>query len=144
MELKFFIKRLLLFFSIVLKIKYVNTSSTELTICPLVFNNFNKTSTMCDAKGYSILGDNTLGWANNETENGARGILTMWHKEAFKCERNILGKCFLLTMGEYIKASTHLVVINVYSYCNMEEKWGMWKDITNIKWGELYNLGCVV
>jgi len=45
-----------------------------------------------NAKCFSLWGDNKVGWIHNRGVNGSKGLLSMWHKEAFNYETHSLGK----------------------------------------------------
>ena len=92
-----------------------------------------KTKTMSDAQCFSMWGDSNVGWLHNEGENGAGSLLTMWHKEVFLYQSHLIGKGFIVFFGKHMQTDTDIVVVNVYSACNLQDKKTLWGELSSIK-----------
>ncbi|XP_068503620.1 uncharacterized protein [Phaseolus vulgaris] len=88
---------------------------------------------MSDAQCFSMWGDSNVGWLHNEGENGAGSLLTMWHKEVFLYQSHLIGKGFIVFFGKHMQTDTDIVVVNVYSACNLQDKKTLWGELSSIK-----------
>ena len=92
-----------------------------------------KAATVSDNKCFSLWGDSNVGWIHNEGVNGAGSILSMWHKEAFRYDKHVVGSGFIAILGQHLKSNNLCVVINVYAACNLSDKVALWETLTSFK-----------
>jgi len=50
---------------------------------------------------YNLWKDNNIEWFHKEAMNGSRGILTMWHKDSFTCDKQLTSQWFIVMVGKY-------------------------------------------
>ena len=74
-----------------------------------------KASTLSDNKCFSLWRDSNVGWIHNEGVNGAGSILSMWHKEAFRYDKHVVGSGFIVILGQHLKSNSLCVVIRLLS-----------------------------
>jgi len=95
-------------------------------------------------KCFKLWDDNNVEWLHKEAMEGAGGILTVWHKNVFVCERNIVGKGFMVLIGRNKEKDIPIVVVNVYLACTLKDKCNMWEEIINIRKTEGCKTWCMV
>jgi len=93
---------------------------------------------------YTLWGNNYIEWKHVPAENGARGILTIWHKDTFACERVDINNGFLYVKGGWKKDNKLIVIVNVYSPCDVRLKTEQWDEITGLKQQEQCRTWCVL
>jgi len=96
-----------------------------------------KSSLLSDARCFSLWGDNNVGWLYYGGDNDSGSLLSMWCKEAFCYESNVMGKGFIAVFGQYIKSNCRCVVVNVYVVCSLRDKTLLWVELTAIKTSSL-------
>jgi len=57
----------------------------------------------------------------------------MWHKEVFLCQSHLMGKGFIVFFGKHLQTNMDIVVVNVYSACNFQDKKTLWGELSSIK-----------
>jgi len=92
-----------------------------------------KTSVVSEARCFSLWGDSNVGWIHNEGVNGAQSLLSLWHKDAFCYDNHVMGRGFIVIVGEHVKTKCKCVVVNVYAACNLYDKFDLWKELTGVK-----------
>ena len=92
-----------------------------------------KVGTINREKCSAIWGDDEYEWIDSPAENSGGGILTIWGKNQFKCEKSISKRGFIITIGKWGKDNIQVNIINVYSPCEINEKRRMWEDIIKYK-----------
>jgi len=102
-----------------------------------------KTSSFSDSKCFSLWGDSNIGWVHYEGVNGARSIVTMWHKEVFSYGSHVVGKGFIAIVGQHLKVKCQCVVVNVYAACNLKDKVVLWETLTTLKQSYVNLAWCV-
>ena len=57
------------------------------------------------------------------------GVLSMWCKETFNCERKLIGTCYVPLIGKYRKSFDNMllpaVIVNVYSPTEFKIKFSL-------------------
>lgn len=74
-----------------------------------------------------------MGWVHNEGTNGAKSMLIMWHKDAFRCDSQVEGKGFITIYGQHLKSKVLCAVVNVYATCHLKDKVALWEDLSSIR-----------
>jgi len=74
-----------------------------------------KTTVFSHPRCFSMWGDNKVEWIHNEGDNGARSLLSMWHKEAFSYESHQMGEGYIAIFGQHLKSNCRCVVVNIYA-----------------------------
>jgi len=92
-----------------------------------------KSTSITEAKCFDLWGDSNIGWIFNEEDVGVGSMLTMWHKETFTYINHQIGKGYIVIFGHHLKSKKIVLVINVYSPCNMSEKKSLGEELSNIK-----------
>ncbi len=92
-----------------------------------------KAKEISDARCFSWWGDNKVGWIHNKGEEGGGSLLSLWHKEVFSYENHLMGKGFIVVIGQHLKSSSRCVVANVYSPCALNAKKTLWEELSNAK-----------
>jgi len=92
-----------------------------------------KTTEVTDNKIFSLWGDNNVGWIHNGGINGSGSLLSMWHKDAFKCESHVMGTGYIAAVGTHVRSAQRCCVVNVYAACNLKEKKILWEELTRYK-----------
>jgi len=87
-----------------------------------------KIAQLTDARCFSLWGDNNIGLIHNGGDNGNGGLLSLWHKEAFIYESHIMGKGYIVIMGQHKKFVQRCCVVNVYAGCTLKEKKLLWEE----------------
>jgi len=72
------------------------------------------------------------------------GLFTIWPKESFNCERIIIGREFLAMAGKLSKENISVMIMNVYSPCNLSEKCQLWAEIVQIRIMKVCKTWCMV
>ena len=85
-----------------------------------------------------------MGWLHNDGENGAGSLLTMWHKEVFFCQSQLIGKGFIVIFGKHMQTNMDITVINVYLACNFRDKKTLWGELSIIKTTHQNFLWCFI
>jgi len=97
---------------------------------------------------YNLSGDNNINWVSISAVGNLGGILTMWHKDRFKFSKHVIGDSYIGVIGEYCNNAnrdlTPVVVFNVYSSCNFNEKVKLWEELINFKMGEICSQWCIL
>jgi len=97
---------------------------------------------------YNLWGDNNIDWLHKQTEGNSEGILTIWHKERFKCTRQVIGNLYVGVFGDFFRNTKEnpilVVVFNVYSSSVITEKEELWKDLTLIKAANVCKSWCIL
>jgi len=92
-----------------------------------------KVGTINREKCFAIWGDDEYKWIDSPAENSGGGILTIWGKNKFKCEKSISKRGFIITIGKWGKDNIQVNIINVYLPCEINEKRHMWEDMIKYK-----------
>ncbi|XP_068466684.1 uncharacterized protein [Phaseolus vulgaris] len=101
-----------------------------------------KAKDISDARCFALWGDNNVGWLHNKGEEGSGSLLSMWHKEGFSYEYHLMGKGFIVVVGQHVKSSVRCVVANVYSPCALNAKKTLWEDLSNVKMASQESIWC--
>jgi len=76
------------------------------------------------------------------------GILTMWHKDIFKCVKKIVGNMYIGVIGDFYNTTNInpilVIIFNVYSCYEFNEEVRLWEEPVNIKLGEVCKQWCVL
>lgn len=91
-----------------------------------------------------LWGDNDIDYFYSEPTNGAGGILTIWHKKKFQCSNHIINRWFIVFFGFFKESNILVVIVNVYSSCNLQIKMHMWEDLKEIRQKEPCNSWCIL
>jgi len=92
-----------------------------------------KTTNFTEGRCFALWGDNRIGWVHNEGDNGGGRLLSMWHKEAFCYESHVMGKGFIVIVGQHLCSKRRCVIANIYSSCTLKDKKILWEELTSIK-----------
>lgn len=76
-------------------------------------------------KCFAIQGDN-IQWVKRSTENWASGLITVWCKNKFIYHKHVSGKGFFMTIGKYRRDNILILVVNVFSFYDYNDKAQMW------------------
>lgn len=89
------------------------------------------------SKCYDLWGDNNIEWVSKLALGNSGGILTIWHKDKFKCVKHMLGNAFIGVIGEYCNSTNcnpiPVAIFNVYSLCEFKGKVEKWEELVNLK-----------
>ena len=91
-----------------------------------------------------LWGDSEIDYIYSEPSNGVGGILTMWHKKFFTCSNRIISSRFNIFFGFFKENNIPVVIVNVYSSCNMPDKIHMWEDLKQIRNNEPCKIWCML
>jgi len=80
-----------------------------------------------------LWGDNDIDYCYSEPTNGSGSILTIWHKKFFQCSNYLINRWFILFSGFFKEKNILVVIVNVYSSCNLQVKRQMWADLLEIR-----------
>jgi len=80
-----------------------------------------------------LWGDNDIDYFYSNPTNGSRGILMIWHKKFFQCSNHIINRRFIVFLGFFKEKNIPVVIVNVYSSCNLQEKRQMWANLLEIR-----------
>ena len=86
-----------------------------------------KSVSISDSRCFSLWGVSNIGWVYHEDEDGARSLLSMWHKDKFCYKSHVVGLGFISVVGQHIKSRRTCLVVNVYAACNYRAKVTLWK-----------------
>ena len=101
-----------------------------------------KQTVLSDARCYSLWGDNNVGWVHYGGDNGSSSLLSMWHKEVFCYDSHVMGKGFIVVIGQHKVSKCRCVVVNVYASCSLSEKVSLWGELTDLKKGSADSVWC--
>ena len=91
-----------------------------------------------------LWGDSDIDYLYSEPSNGAGGILTIWHNKFFLCSNRIISSRFNVFIGIFKENSIPVVIVNVYSSCNLIDKMQMWEDLKKIRYKEPCKTWCML
>jgi len=91
-----------------------------------------------------LWGDNDIDYFYSETTNGSGGILMTWHNKFFQCSNDIINRRFIVFSGFSKEKNIPVVIVNVYSSCNLHEKTQMWTELLEIRQRDPCNSWCIL
>ena len=91
-----------------------------------------------------LWGDNDIDYFYSEPTNRSGGILTIWHKKFFQCSNHFINRWFIVFLGFFKEKNIPVVIVNVYSSCNLHVKRQMWADLLEIRQREPSNSWCIL
>ena len=83
--------------------------------------------------GRELWGDCEVEWREVEAINNAGGVLTLWGKRKFKVNDQVLGNNFVGIKGTWKEETEEMVIVNMYSLCNIVGKKAMWRELIDLK-----------
>jgi len=91
-----------------------------------------------------LWGDNDINYFYSEPTNGSGGILMIWHNKFFQCSNHIINRRFIVFSGLFKERNIPIIIVNVYSYCNLHEKKQMLSELLEIRQREPCNSWCIL
>ena len=85
--------------------------------------------TMCQA----LWRDPDVSWEMQPASNTTGGLLCLWSEKAFKMERKVSGRGFILLEGVWIQEAQKVHILNIYSPCDITNKRLLWDSIRQLK-----------
>lgn len=82
------------------------------------------------------------GSSNYEQNSGA--LLCLWSKEFFVLTFSIIGNGFIGLVGIWKNNNREIIIINVYSPCDMERKRILWQELFNHQRNSSCELWCLL
>ena len=83
--------------------------------------------------------DNDIGFFHSEPSNGV-----VWHNNFFQCINHIINKWFTIFIRVFKENNILVVIVNVYSSCNLQEKTQIWDELKAIRLREACNSWCIL
>ncbi|XP_068497930.1 uncharacterized protein [Phaseolus vulgaris] len=90
-----------------------------------------------------LWGDNDIDYIYSNPTNGSGGILTIWHNKFFKRSNHIINRWFIVFSRLFKEKNIPVVIVNVYSSCNLQVKMQMWSELLEIRQREPCNSWCI-
>ena len=84
---------------------------------------------MCQA----LRGDTDVAWEFQPAVNTAGGLLCMWNDQAFKVERRVKGRGYILLDGIWTHENQRVSIVNVYSPCDRQNKCDLWVSLLQLR-----------
>lgn len=81
----------------------------------------------------ALWGDPEVSWEMYLASNTAGGLLCLWSEKAFKMERRVSGRGFILLEGVWIQEAQKVHILNIYSPCDITNKRLLWDSIRQLK-----------
>nr|KYP75113.1 hypothetical protein KK1_007811 [Cajanus cajan] len=81
----------------------------------------------------TIWGDSEVEYVEVPAVQAAGGMVCAWSKECFRLERVFRGVRYLGVQGVWKEGDISIVIVNVYSPCDLTEKRNMWNEIKGIR-----------
>ncbi|XP_068503760.1 uncharacterized protein [Phaseolus vulgaris] len=85
-----------------------------------------------------LWGDKDIDYIYSNPTNGLGDILTIWHNKFFKRSNHIINRWFIVFSGLFKEKDIPVVIVNVYSSCNLQVKMRMWSELLKIRQREPY------
>ena len=57
----------------------------------------------------------------------------MWHINIFVCKRHLKGEGYLILISNHKGKHAQVVIVNIYSPCDLKNKWNLWEELVSIK-----------
>lgn len=84
---------------------------------------------MCQA----LWGDSNVSWEFQLAINTAGRLLCIWNDLAFKVERSIKGRGFILLEGVWTQENKKTAIIDIYSPCDSHNKRELWESLKQLR-----------
>ena len=85
-----------------------------------------------------------MNWEFQPAINTAGGLLCIWNDLAFKVERSIKGRGFILLEGVWTQENKKTVIINIYSPCDSHNKRELWESLKQLRGQDPEGLWCLL
>ena len=85
--------------------------------------------TMCQA----LWGDSEVSWDIQPATNTAGGLLCLGNEQAFKVERRVNERGFILLEGTWIHETQTIFIVNIYAPCDIQSKRALWDSVRQLK-----------
>ena len=67
-------------------------------------------------------------WEVQPASNTAGGILCVWSEETFKLQSKVIGRGFILLVGQWLKEAQQVHIVSIYSPCDIQNKRILWEN----------------
>ena len=84
---------------------------------------------MCQA----LWGDSEVSWDIQPATNTAGGLLCLGNEQAFKVERRVNERGFILLEGTWIHETQTIFIVNIYAPCDIQSKRALWDSVRQLK-----------
>ena len=83
-------------------------------------------------------------WEVQPASNTAGGILCVWSEETFKLQSKVIGRGFILLVGQWLKEAQQVHIVSIYSPCDIHNKRSLWEDIKQLRNSHNGGLWCIL
>jgi len=59
--------------------------------------------------------------------------LCLWNEQAFKVERKVTGRGFILLEGVWTQEAQKVFIVNIYAPCDVHSKGALWDSVRQLK-----------